>query len=161
MLQLFFLRKYKAQLFHIGLNQNICKDIRILPWEIGGFVPCFIIVKVRNFRKVLSFVRDLIFQTFFSATTGLICYIRAWMENFFLVKEGSFGKSVVFIHVSNRWSSRTFSEKKAVDLDFSRFSNSNFSESTALISSIKVSIESLVFVEEHSIRKLVILNPAS
>ena len=42
-----------------------------------------------------------------------------------------------------------------------RFSNSTFSETTALISSIKISIESFTFLEEHSNKKSLILILAS
>ena len=51
--------------------------------------------------------------------------------------------------------------KKGVNLDLARFSNSNFSDRTALISSNKVSIECLTFVEEHSFEKSLILILAS
>ena len=56
MLQHFFLQKNKAQLFLLGFNQIPCKYTRILHWKIGGFVIWFIILIVRKFRKMLSFL---------------------------------------------------------------------------------------------------------
>ena len=66
MLELFFLQKYKAQLFHLGVDRKPRKYTTILQWKICGFMPCVIILIVRNFRKMLSLIIHLDNQLFFS-----------------------------------------------------------------------------------------------
>ena len=137
-----FLQKYKAQLIHLGPKKKSCKYTSVLHRKLDGFVLCVIILIVPNFRKVRSSLINLDFQTFFKETTALISSIRASTKNFTLVQEDWIKKPSFFILVSNSWPSR-FS-RKTINLDLSRFSNSHFSENTALISSIKISIENLL-----------------
>ena len=58
-------------------------------------MPCVTILLVRNFRKVLSFLIHLDFQTLFSATTGLISSIRAGNQINTVVEEDLDEKSFV------------------------------------------------------------------
>ena len=61
-----FLQKNKAQLFHLSLNQKHCKNTTVLHSKIGGFVPCVIIVIVRDFRQLLSLLIHLDIPNLFS-----------------------------------------------------------------------------------------------
>ena len=77
-------------------------------------------------------------------------FIWAWNEDFTRLKE-------TLIKNHFYWSMSQVSgcprvQKKQSNLDFSRFSNSNFSETTGLISFIKVSMEKHTHVEKYLIR---------
>ena len=69
----------------------------VLHLKVGGFVFRVVILIVRNFWKLPSFLIHLNNQTVFSsATTGLISSIKVSIENFYLVAEHSTEKIVEF-----------------------------------------------------------------
>ena len=106
----------------------------------------FIIILI--VRKVLLLMISLDIQLFSQQLQVWFRPSVSEAENFTAVEEDLIRKPFVSIHVSNSW---PFGFSKKSDSDSSRFSNCSFSEIIALISSIMASIESVAFVEKHSI----------
>ena len=73
MLQLTLLEEYKAQFFHLGLNQNCSTCERVLLWRMGGFVSFVTIPIVQKLRKMPSFLIYLI-------QTEIFQQLKVWVH---------------------------------------------------------------------------------
>ena len=146
----FFLQKYKAQVFHLGLNKEPCTNTRVNHWKVGGFMPCVIILIVRNTSEKCYHYWYIWMLKHFSHRLWVYIPLsgpdlkRLHLQRRILLENHSFSSMCQVLDCPEFL-------KKAVILDLHRFAYSSFSRTTALISSMKVSIKKLTFVEEHPI----------
>ena len=119
----------------------------------GASVSCIIILIVQNFRKVLSLLNILDFQTLISHQL-LVGFLSSCLESKFCTCRGRFDWRNFRFHSCVKFQIVHKFPIEAINQASSPFSYCQYSETTALIFSIKLSIESLTPVHKHLIWRL-------
>ena len=145
----YFTSNYRFPFYHQALNRKlyVCQGAFYL--KSMRFDPCVRIVIVSKFQKVLLLLVHLDIRTHASQLHFSFLRSSSLSETLQFYRKICLKKRLFSSLHQNAESPKI--PRTAINTDLFRYSNSNFSVSTSLISSIKVSIESVRLVEEDSI----------
>ena len=157
---MFFLQKDTSEMFHLVFSQKTRTRTKNFHQKDVGFAPNVIILITRLLRKSLWFLIHLEVQNLFLSDNWVDVFYESLDKKVHASRRGVDTKISFFSFMCQVPDCPKF-PKKVNTFDLRRFSNSNFSQTTALTSSSKVSSKRLNFVLQRSISKSLIQINAS